>query len=397
MPNRKWFLNKLIDKYENSQLSKVMTTRQLKIAFPFNKETIKEYFDETNFSRIDHINQECLYLESKQFIKIVFKNASYIQNIELNIGFIDEVYHYLNRNPKKDLEQNVLDVLFSYVNHGDLLGRFSMDMIDHLKAHKSIKRYLDVEKLDDVKDILKALDYVFKQETEILKRKFSVLLFRNSKRFEQIENKVIKILRDYALVPTGDDVLAEYNIISNPSYVYLKGNGVFKCNEETIDLKKLGAEISFNTNVIDKLEVVSISAKRIITIENLTSFYEYQTDEDLVIYLGGFHNTIRRNLLKKLFHFKPNIPFFHWGDIDLGGFEIYNHLRDHVSILIHPLNMDLETLKKHREYAMDITDRNYLTKLERLLNDPRYEQFYEVIEYMIKHQIRLEQESIIIK
>ena len=41
-------LNYLLDKYENSKLSRGENQRAIHIAFPFNKKTMPKYFDESS-------------------------------------------------------------------------------------------------------------------------------------------------------------------------------------------------------------------------------------------------------------------------------------------------------------------------------------------------------------
>ena len=53
---------------------------------------------------------------------------------------------------------------------------------------------------------------------------------------------------------------------------------------------------------IEKIEITKSSAiRKIITIENLTTFFRWQENNNLIIYLGGYHNKTRRNLLNKIY------------------------------------------------------------------------------------------------
>ncbi|MCR5517876.1 MAG: hypothetical protein K6F17_04825 [Lachnospiraceae bacterium] len=49
------------------------------------------------------------------------------------------------------------------------------------------------------------------------------------------------------------------------------------------------------------MEEVSVYASKVITIENLTTFNTYEDEDALIIYLGGYHNSIRRKLICKIF------------------------------------------------------------------------------------------------
>lgn len=51
--------------------------------------------------------------------------------------------------------------------------------------------------------------------------------------------------------------------------------------------------------------VPDASVREVYTIENLTSFYRFQKDDSLIVYLGGYHNSVRRQLLLDIYHALP--------------------------------------------------------------------------------------------
>lgn len=130
--------------------------------------------------------------------------------------------------------------------------------------------------------------------------------------------------------------------------------------------------------------------KKVITIENLTSFFRYYEKECLIIYLGGYHNSVRRNLLKMVYEGIPEAEYLHFGDIDAGGFSILLDLRKKTGIPFAAYHMDLDTLKKYRQYGKKLSesDRN---RLEKLSNQG---EFRETIKYMLEENAKLEQECI---
>ena len=129
------------------------------------------------------------------------------------------------------------------------------------------------------------------------------------------------------------------------------------------------------------------------TIENLTSFYRFTKENSLVVYLGGYHNSSRRQLLKSIYEQLPAARYYHFGDIDVGGFQIYYHLRDKTGIPFSTYNMDLETLKKYEKYAKELTD-NDSRRLIKIMERRFSEEEQEVARYMLSQKIKLEQECI---
>ena len=110
-----------------------------------------------------------------------------------------------------------------------------------------------------------------------------------------------------------------------------------------------------------------------------------------MIYLGGYHNRIRRTLLNMIYETIPYANYYHFGDMDAGGFSILMDLRKKTGIPFMSYHMDLDTLKEYRQYAkrLNESDRNRLEKI-------RIEkEFSEVIDFMLEENIKLEQECII--
>ena len=66
-------LNDLLDKYENSKLSRGENQRAIHIAFPFNKKTMPKYFDESSLE-IETIHAAAEQMEREGLVAIAWKN-----------------------------------------------------------------------------------------------------------------------------------------------------------------------------------------------------------------------------------------------------------------------------------------------------------------------------------
>ena len=149
---------------------------------------------------------------------------------------------------------------------------------------------------------------------------------------KKLETKAKALLYQYGDYLDKETVFEESNVLKTPTYVSVKGKAILMIAGQTVDLSKLMGDIALSTESLKELESVKVTGKRIVTVENLTSFHNYgaakQESDDFVIYLGGFHNSIKRDFIKRVDYCNPGTKFFHFGDIDAGGFYILQHLRN---------------------------------------------------------------------
>ncbi len=388
---KKILLDKLIDSYENSVIYKGDALRDTQIYLKFNLKSIKEYFDELNYKYKEEIDVACNQLEIEKLIK-VYKGKGYkshiIEKIQLNLENIESAYLYLNRKEKKQKEGEVSILLESYKEREDVLGSFATYITDKLKSNGSVKKYLDIDNVWESKDILKGIDEVLKQDKEIFRRNFSVKVYGDSKRYEAIDGKVIKIIKDFS----NDEVLNDYNILKNYTYVYFKGDISLRLKESKINANDFRGGIAVSSKDIENIKEIKVSGSKLVTIENLTSFNNY-TGDGGVIYLGGYHNSVRQNLLIKIYSENPHINYYHCGDIDAGGVKILVHLIRKTKIPFKTLNMDSETLRENINYAKELTA-NDVNEINRLLESEEYKDYTDVLSTIIKLNKKLEQEII---
>lgn len=262
-----------------------------------------------------------------------------------------------------------------------------------IQEDKPVKEYLDLHDMVSFDRLMQALHAVETNKESCYIREFSIGLFHDSKAFEQIKGKVIKALRTFGENYSDreeKEILAEYGIYHTPDYVYLKGAAKVRLAGEALTLGGLKQGVGISGDDLENLEIAPIPViKRVLTIENQTTFFRWQEPETLIVYLGGYHNTIRRSLLQKIHQAFPKATYHHFGDMDAGGFEIYRDLKEKTGLPFEPYYMDRETLKTYRGFARPLTDsdRKRLQKMD-------IPEFSELISYMLQENIKLEQETI---
>ena len=143
------------------------------------------------------------------------------------------------------------------------------------------------------------------------------------------------------------------------------------------------------SSCIKDLKIKRMNAKQVMTIENLTSFHDVSLKDTFFIFTNGFHNHAIEAFLKCLYDFLgEKVLYFHFGDIDAGGFHIYESLIKKTQLPFQTYKMNVDMLKKYKAYTKPLTenDRKRLLLIE--------ESHQEVIDYMLKHNVKLEQEII---
>ena len=383
-------LNELLDLYEKSKTflgeNKNRQTFKVTVSKLFQK-----YDDDSEYELYKEINQNLDTLKKKGFITTKAEKSGKIRSVSLEENAIEQVYEYIKRTPKADRNNQIIEL---WDNYNDLQDDLFSPLREYIKEQKiRISINKAVQFFDgsfvDYEDLLNAVKAVLSNQNEIFIRELSVKLFNNSKRLEAIENTVRSFLYKYGEYDDKDTVLEEHNIIKTPTYVMVKGNGILHCGE-TIDLSKIKGDIGLSTQTLKDLSEVELNGANVITIENLTNFHKYHSDNELVIYLGGFHNSIKRDFIRLVAKCNPKTVFKHFGDIDAGGFYILEHLKRKTGINFIPHNMDIYTLEKNKNYWIKLTE-NDKTRLCFIAEKANI--YKETIDYMLKNNCKLEQES----
>jgi hypothetical protein len=385
--HEKKILNELLDKYESSKsfkgTNKVNQRFKVRISNLFPK-----YEDHSDYDLFRAVNEEVDVLARKGFVVPRVTGGGVIREVYLNVEVLEEVYRYINRVPRDDINARLEGLISSYLGNGEILDIYLKDQLKRIGENRSVRFFSG--DFEEFERILMAVRELENLHLEQFIREFSVRLYNDSKAFGQIQGKVESILYDYGDFPEKDEILGNLNLMRTPTYVNFKGSGKVSLSGQEIDLSRLDSDIAISSSMLDKIELVQVFKGKVITVENLTSFHRFMEEGYFVLYLGGFHNRVRRDFISMLHDQNSEAIFYHFGDIDAGGFLILEHLRRTTGIKIIPYNMNLDTLKKYEKMGKPLTenDRKRLGKL-------REGQFREIVEYMLEKNVKLEQEAIV--
>lgn len=392
----KYVLNQLLDTYESSLLSIGENKRTIHIEFSFVKKTIPAYFDESS-QEYEKIHIQMCELEEKQLIQILWKGKKkghIISKVRLDTEMLEQAYAYVHRTPKNDMADLNLQMLEDYIGPDTTIvcRTFAKYLSERLKEHKSVKEFIGLEETDQTRRLLDTIQAIEKNREQSYIREFSIIHFQDSKTFEKMVGRVAHVFKRFKenceeMEP--DEILAEYSIYHTPNYVYLKGEAQIFLGEEKIELSALRQGIGISGEDIGKVRFADMEkVKRVITIENLTTYFRWDEEDSLMIYLGGYHNSVRRALLQEIYACHPEAVYLHFGDIDAGGFDIYRNLKEKTGIPFEMYHMDMETLQYYEKYGKRLTEHDR----KRLQGMKDSEEFGKVICYMLEHDVKLEQE-----
>ena len=378
-------LSKLIDSYEKKN-PETNRTRPVQVDI---KKSFSEYHDILSDVQRD-IDTGIEHLQSWGFVTCSQNQQGYYTKVTLIEAAVSQIYAYLERLPKAKLHEIQKEVLSEFADQtGGITRVFCISMLKRLDQNKEIEYGLSKD-VSTLKDVLLALKNIETLGQETYYRNFSEMVFHDSKRLQGILNPISKILLEYGNQACQEEnVLAQYNLISNPGYVHIKGDWQIWCRDRCIPVNVFRGGIAISSDALEDIARIAVPSGTIISVENLTTYHDTQETQGAIIYLGGFLNTVRTNLLKKLHTCEPKANYFHKGDLDPYGFLILENLKEKTGIPFKPLEMDLETLRVCHQSGhfrpLETADKKAITS-------PAIREYEPVLQYMLEHNCKIEQE-----
>ncbi|ABO49126.1 conserved hypothetical protein [Desulforamulus reducens MI-1] len=407
MEFREHILNTLLDKYEKSLHYQGKAKVNRKIALSFNAKNFPWYWKSEAPHLKKAIHQVVEDLAGQGIVAykwLPFEKGNLLDSVWLNLEQVDTAYRVIGRQPRKDKIKEVVGELENLLPQitQEWVKNFLIDCLKEMQDKKDFPLLLPAEKEERELLLKSFLGLEDKRDTVLLERVFSLKYLGHSKVFQRkVKGRLTRIAVQYLLNNSElleDEVIQELGIEKNSEEVLVCGAITLLYKDKKIDYANSPFGGVVDTKYFSKMKIGSVKAAKVITIENKANFHYLvnngMVDSTLLIYLGGFPGPQKRDFLVNLYQLKPNVSFYHWGDIDLGGFRIFETLRK-VIPTIKPLFMDESTLLKYKGYC-DELENNYARQLEKLLDKVEYKTFWPVIKVMLKDKIRLEQEALLV-
>ena len=294
----------------------------------------------------------------------------------------------------------------------DWRARVVRHVLHQIHAGKSVSPFSLMD-TDWNLDLLAVLAALSELKTEAPYRVFSVQVFNESKRFDELKPALIRLAR--LVNPQlkslhAEELLGELNLVANPTYIHFSGNWQFTtASGEVLSLSGFIPSVGFPAIQVAFIKAVNVYADAVLCIENLTAFHEFvrlQGGSELKIdhETGNLFNfaslCIMGNpspAIRQILSLIPNqIPLYLWSDLDYGGFNILSQLRRYVSLRVQPYLMDITTFDTYAHLSRPLTQSDE-RNLRRLSLRPEVKDILPVLEYLLKRRLKLEQEALYLK
>ena len=405
-------INRLLDKYESSKhlYEPGVSNRRVMLRTDPRKKEFPEYEYENATIR-DAFNEVAEELAQQNLIAIQWlKGRPVLECVILNVDAVLECYKLVGRTHPKELALKIAALVHEKLEYAttDWIVAWRDDICakarEEFKAPTYCKK--DLSQLENLLVALRAFDAQNGEPTTM--RAFSSRCYRDTKFFERhVRDLFLQAARKF------DNVLAEIcehedlgvrdqlaclGIYARPELYELAGNVTINTRTGSINLNAAGdCGLALPSTVVDDIASFDLHTIQSVTfIENKTNYDEYIRTEkqhnELVIYHGGFISPKKRSLFSKLaIASQGGIALRFWGDIDLGGFQMYEQLQKTFPN-VQPMRMSEAEVEKYHHNGLARTE-EYLCKLRTSHFNHADSQFKSAIEKIVEYRVTIEQET----
>jgi len=410
MSYRNIILSSLLEKWEcSSQRGQERPRRAIRLNVtpsecPF-------YFDETNPEPRAQFIIDAKMLEQDGFV-LLRRDAGplshEIKAVDLMVSRVTDAYRLIGKKDPEQGRAQLLACLQHEIDASDGTPAWYRAMLDTLRAELSgsdIPRGpMSPYEFEEGQDVLKAVGAVVRLGRPERLRALSIRLFGDSKRLEALAARIASLCRRYdpALHPAGDDpldVLKEYGVERKAALLSVRGRIIFRDGGDGL-LSTEGWKpfMGVPEDVAVNWRIERTDARAVVTVENEEPFSALcrlpaLPDGLVVVYTGGFSNRSRVAFLRKVDAATGgSLPFFHWGDLDVGGFRILLHMRKAVRRDIRMLFATPDAVERFSGECGPLSKEQLQVLRKEMVADTLAEDIAPAIDKIVINGVRIEQE-----
>lgn len=400
-------LSSLLSKYEASTAFQAGNLGRRRPQWSIGDSPLaRDYNDEMDYAKREAINAALLELEAEGVVALAWpkhRERTEVTRVYLELGALDRAYELAGLTPKASKLSSMRTILDPLLAHPwGWVADWAQSTDAALSARKAAGLDLDAPDLYcSLARVLLALPSLTESTP---RRVFSQRVLGDSKEFEQrVEKVLLQVLRAHgpAEYETDEEYLDSVNLVVHPKLTLLAGELEFTLNGIATSLVNFPGGLGLAHQSIKALSITALSTKPMLTVENLTTYYQVtqhqQSRWGLVVYTGGFPHSGTKQLLAKLavalISKTPAAEVYHWGDIDYGGIRIFQHLKETFFPSLRPYLMDVAAYREYADRGLSF-EQSYALRLQALLHDERYLEWHPLLLEMLSRKVRVEQESI---
>lgn len=392
---KKAILDGLLKKYNNRYAKNITTNRRI-ILKPI--EVYKDYAkNNADILEKQGINEAVSILNDMGFVTADYLRFSDdIEKIYLSEERLDALYEYLKDAygvvPQSTISKRVHEIVEKYICTGGIVRKYCENILAQIEDPRCL---LMPERIEEN---LKMFRFLEANKENLYVREASMLVYGDSKWFE---NNNYEEVCTFMRTATGrirkegernDAILSSFYVTPAEQEIFIKGNWTIEWEQYVLDISKFQGGIAIASGDVQSIKNISVNSESVMTIENKTSFQRLKDGDSAMMYLGGFANRHQIEFLKKVISDNPNVRYYHFGDIDAGGFLIHKHLCRETAKKFELYCMGIQQLcdMRYSHCLRELTD-NDMSRLEALMEEEPYN---EVIKYMQEYNVKLEQEIV---
>lgn len=388
-------LQKLLKKYDKRSAKQVETNRRITLS---PSEIYKAYHaNDADMRRKEAINEAIHVLESESFVAVKrLKYSDEIEKIYMPADSASSVRDFLQNQcgitPRNRIKEEVFQLFAAYKHGGALVQAYCESLRQHLNE---TAEEIEFARIDAN---LKMIDFLEKNSKSLYVREVSVLVYGDSKWFQENNyEEICSLLRALLDVPQSDyepadAILERFHVITSEQEILLKGQWKLHWKNFSMDSSQLRGGIAISSADIPFIARIEIGTDKVMTVENKTAFQRMDEATFSYLYLGGYANRHQLAFLKKVIEDNPELKYVHFGDIDAGGFLIHQNLCQATGKQFDLHCMGISELENEKfAIARKPLTSNDVRRLHTLLEK---EEYRHTIEYMLANNCKMEQEIV---
>lgn len=397
-------LEALLEKYEKSQVYKSQKEQLRRIMIKpsaFKKVNFEDYEQKSSFiDALESLKRDGVV----DFDWLRFEKGNLVDKIWLNQepDSIKRAYNLLGRVLTYDsystINERLKNTKFDYYPWMEL---FRLDLIRKFDQTGKFGQLLSSDQQQN-NMIIECMIQLERLQGELVhERKFSIQVLGDSKAFQkQVKSKLVTLMNRYIEDFDGSDPMVYLGIMTHPELIYFCGSIALQLEFGTFDASGFDSGAVLPIQYVGSIRSIEMDDKmcRIVFIENRTTYEEallHRTADLLIVYHGGFAGKLKQTFFRKLYESRPDLAFYHWSDMDIGGVRIFKTLKKSVPT-IKPIFMDRETLDKYLDLTQPMA-LDYREKVKTALDSETDSQVHQMLLALYDYGVRLEQEAIDLK